>query len=158
LDTFWKRISSYSHYSPVQHTWFDQLLTGWNMDYNPVYGFVDALTRIYSPYVYNPLNISPLRDVLESCVNFDEMKHCSSMKVFVSATNVRTGKAKVFSCTHITADTLMASACLPFLSQAVKVGEEYYWDGGYSGNPVIYPLIYHSNCKDIVLVQINPLE
>jgi NTE family protein len=78
--------------------------------------------------------------------------------VFVSATHVLTGKAEIFSGKRLTSASLMASACLPTLFHAVEVDGEHYWDGGYSSNPAMHPLIYRCHSSDLVLVQINPVE
>ena len=119
-------------------------------------------TQWLSPAQANPLGINPLRDLLKREVDFDLLAHAgalkSGVKVFVSATNIRTGRGEVFSGDTLTADAVMASACLPDLFQAVQIGGEYYWDGGYSGNPAIWPLIYGTRTADVILVQINPIE
>jgi NTE family protein len=104
------------------------------------------------------LNYNPLRTVLEQSVDFDRLREHAPIKLYLSATNVRTGKVKVFAGEEITADAVMASACLPFMFQAVEIAGEAYWDGGYMGNPVIFPLIYHCHSRDIIVVHINPIE
>jgi len=133
----------------------------------PVPGGVQTLmsnwwTQWLSPAQTNPLDINPLRGLLKRQVDFDLLAHASTLasgvKVFVAATNIRTGRGEVFSGAKLTADAVMASACLPMLSQPVQIGGEYYWDGGYSGNPALYPLIYGTASRDVVLVQINPIE
>jgi len=111
-----------------------------------------------SPAQANPLGLNPLRRLLEREIDFELLARQSRVKVFVTATNVRTGRGEVFSGAQLSVDTVMASACLPTLFQAVQVGEEHYWDGGYSGNPAIYPLIYNTKAADVLLVQINPIE
>lgn len=158
MEEFWRKVSDFGRASPIQHTWFDQMLTGWNMDYNLTYNVADMMSRMVSPYFFNPTNYDPLRTILEETINFSELNVCSVMKLFISATNVRSGKSKVFECPDINADVLLASACIPFLHQAVEIDDEYYWDGGYTGNPVVYPLIYHCHTQDIILIQINPIE
>ena len=109
---------------------------------SPVFAIVDLATRLFSPYEFNPFNINPLRDVLTATVDFEVLRtgECP-INLFVSATNVRTGKIKVFERQEICADRVMASACLPTLFQAVDIGGEHYWDGGYMGNPAMFPLI-----------------
>jgi len=114
------------------------------------------MSRVLSPYQTNPLNLNPLRDVLEELVDIDAAR-ASGMRLFLSATNVRSGKIKVFENGELSHDAVMASACLPYLFKAVEIDGEHYYDGGYMGNPALYPLIYHSDCRDIVIVQINPL-
>jgi NTE family protein len=118
----------------------------------------DMLTRLLSPYQLNPLNYNPLRRVLEAVVDFERLRRRSAVQLFLSATNVRSGKVRVFTCSEITVDAVLASACLPFLYQAIEVEGEHYWDGGYMGNPAIFPLIYHCAAQDIVVVHINPIN
>ncbi len=118
-----------------------------------------AFTRTFSPYQFNPLNINPLRDVLREVVDFDHLCQCPiATRIFLGATNVRTGKIKVFENADLSLDVVIASACLPDLFQAVEIKGEHYWDGGYLGNPAIFPLIYRSGSRDVIIVHINPLE
>ena len=122
----------------------------------------DAVTNFWtqavSPYQSNPLDINPLRNFLERQVDFERLAAYQALKVFVVATKVSTGKAEVFSGVRLTADAVMASACLPTVFQAVEIEGEHYWDGGYAGNPAIHPLIYQCTSADVMLVQINPIE
>ena len=116
-----------------------------------------AFSGAFSPYQWNPLNLNPLRELLERHVDFAELHSCRSTKLFLSATNVRTGKVRVFSNEEIGADTVVASACLPQVFQAVEIDGEAYWDGGYMGNPVLFPLFYETEARDVVIVHINPI-
>ena len=121
----------------------------------------DMMSQWLSPYQTNPLDINPLRRLLEKVVDFEFLQHeqgRSAPRVFVCATNVRTGKGEVFSGKRLSADAVMASACLPMLYKAVEIKDQYYWDGGYSGNPLLYPLIYQTGNSDVLLVQLNPIE
>jgi NTE family protein len=119
----------------------------------------DLVTRLFSPYQFNPMNHNPLRGVLEHSVDFEAIRKSNCpVKVFLCATNVRTGKVKVFDNSELTADAVLASACLPFLFQAVEVDGEAYWDGGYMGNPALFPLIYHCDSRDVLIIHINPLS
>ena len=111
-----------------------------------------------SPYQSNPFGVNPLRQLLGREVDFELLAHQRQMKVFITATNIRTGRGDVFSGSQLSADAVMASASLPSVFQAVRIGDDYYWDGGYSGNPALYPLIYETRSADMVLVQINPIE
>jgi len=122
---------------------------------NPLMGMV---TQWLSPYQTNPLGINPLRRLLEREVDFDLLSAPGAPKVFVCATNVRTGRGEIFSGRRLSADAVMASACLPLLFKAVEIDGEHYWDGGFSGNPALHPLIYKTECADLLLVQINPIE
>ena len=118
---------------------------------------LDLMTRMFSPYELNPFNHNPLRKILEECVDFGKLRAELPVKLFLSATNVRQGKVRVFKTEEVTADVVMASACLPFMFQAVEIEGEPYWDGGYMGNPAIYPLIYDCESHDVVVVHINPI-
>ena len=121
-----------------------------------------VLNQFLSPYQTNPLNINPLRQLLTRVVDFDTLVHPENAavvpKLFVCATNVRTGRGKIFTGEQVTADAIMASACLPQMFKAVEIDGEHYWDGGFSGNPALYPLLYETKSRDILLVQINPKE
>ena len=159
LDDFWHRVAQLSVLSPIRrmpwHAWTAS--NPWNLDYSLGYVFFESLTRSLSPYQFNPLNMNPLRDVLQGVLEIGQLRKCKQIKMFVSATNVRTGKIKVFSAEDVSIDAILASACLPFLFQTVMVDGEPYWDGGYMGNPAIFPLIYKTKSSDVMLVQINPL-
>ncbi|MEW6553612.1 MAG: patatin-like phospholipase family protein [Actinomycetota bacterium] len=157
LQRFWSGVSKAGTYSPFKRTWADMLLGRWSLDFSPGYVFFDALSRMFSPYQLNPLNLNPLRDLVSSLVDFEHVRHAVGIKVFVVATNVRTGKQKVFRRQEMTVDMVMASACLPLVFQAVEIDGEAYWDGGYMGNPALFPLVDDCRSRDIVIVQINPL-
>ena len=116
-----------------------------------------TLTRTFSPYQLNPLNLNPLADLLNELIDFDEVCGADGPAVFVNATDVKRGRPRVFTGYEITVDALLASACLPYLFQAVEIDGQAYWDGGYMGNPAIYPLIYGAKARDVVVVHINPI-
>ncbi|CTQ58317.1 MAG: patatin-like phospholipase family protein [Roseibium album] len=158
LEAFWREVSEEARFSPIQRTPLDVLLGNWSLDHSPSYLFFDVVSRFASPYEFNPLNVNPLRDVVEKMVDFDKVHCCSGVRLFIAATNVFSGKIRVFSEKEVTLDAVMASACLPQLYQAVEIDGEPYWDGGYMGNPPLYPLFYETATPDVVLVQINPLE
>jgi NTE family protein len=117
-----------------------------------------AMTGSISPYQWNPFDWNPFREVLEQTVDFERLRASTSTKLFLAATNVESGKARIFTNREITANVVMASSCLPFLFQAVEIDGEHYWDGGYMGNPVLYPLFYHTDTRDVIMVHINPIE
>lgn len=119
---------------------------------------MDVMSRMFSPYQTNPLNLNPLRDMLNRHIDFERLRKESPLKLFICATNVKSGRVKVFDNSELTCDALLASACLPFVFQAVQVDGEFYWDGGYMGNPPLFPLHYNTVTRDILLVQINPLS
>jgi NTE family protein len=110
----------------------------------------EVMSRFLSPYQLNPFNHNPLRELIRQAIDFERLRQCSAIKLFLSATNVRTGKIKVFTDREITADCVLASACLPFLYQAVEIEGEHHWDGGYMGNPALFPLIYSCQSRDIL--------
>ena len=118
----------------------------------------EVMSRYVSPYQLNPFNYNPLRELIRQVIDFERLRQGAAIKLFLSATNVRTGKIKVFTDKEITADCVLASACLPFLYQAVEIDGEHYWDGGYMGNPALFPLIYSCQSPDILIVHINPIE
>jgi len=157
LGKFWKSVSEAARFSPIQRTLWDRMTDNFSMDHSPAYLFFENMTRLFSPYMLNPLNINPLRSFLNDTIDFDRVNHCSSLKVFVTATNVRTGRGRVFTQPELSTDAILASTCLPFMFKAVEIDGEAYWDGGYIGNPALYPLVEDPNCRDLVVVQINPI-
>lgn len=157
LDAFWKAVSFGAIMSPIQRSLLDMMLSNWSLDHNPALLFADMVTRVASPYQLNPLNINPLRDLIAHRVDFENVRRCQDVKLFISATNVHTGRSRVFSGEEITVDAVMASACLPYLFQAVEIDGVPYWDGGYKGNPVLYPFLKACSSPDVVLVQIVPI-
>ena len=158
LHSFWRAVARKGRFSPVQRMPWDVFLGNWSVDKTPGYFLFDALSRTFSPYVANPLNLNPLRDVVEREIDFDNVRACGAMQIFLSATNVQTGKLKVFRTPEITPDVVMASACLPQIFQAVIIDGSPYWDGGYGGNPAIYPFFRANHVEDVLLVQINPVS
>lgn len=158
LAEFWKRISDAGQMNPLQQSALERWLSGWNLNFSPGYNFLDLLSRIYSPYDFNPLNINPLRYVLEEFIDEEALRTHHDIRLFIAATHVASGQARIFHCEEISTDVLLASACIPFMFQAVEIEGESYWDGGYMGNPVIWPLIYNTRSEDVLLVQINPLH
>ncbi len=159
LSDFWGRVADAACWSPLQPSWYDRLARNWGLEWSPSFPAFDMIGRLLSPYEFNPLNLNPLRDALAESVDFDELKKPTSpVRLFLAATNVRTGKVKIFQGTEICAEAVLASACLPFLFQAVEIDGEHYWDGGYTANPAIFPLIYSCVSRDVVVVHINPIE
>ena len=171
LKRFWEGVismgavsSSVSQLTQAQRAPFDLLFGRLPGAKGPAQLWADAMTRFWagslSPYQRNPFDINPLKNFLEKQVDFELLasKHAGVPKVFVLATRVSTGKAEVFHGKRLTANAVMASACLPTLFQAVEIDGDHFWDGGYSGNPAIHPLIYNCKSRDIMLVQINPLR
>ncbi|MEL6586291.1 MAG: patatin-like phospholipase family protein [Pseudomonadota bacterium] len=158
LEAFWHKISVAGQSSPIKRTPLDVWMGSWSLDNSPGYVMMDLVNRMASPYDLNPLGINPLRDLVEDFIDFRKIAGEEDMGLFISATNVETGRARVFHRHEITLDVVMASACLPQLFKAVEIDGVPYWDGGYMGNPVLFPFIDHSPSPDILIVQINPLK
>jgi NTE family protein len=130
---------------------------GFGLDNSPLYLMAEMMLHVLSPYQFNPLNLNPLRQVLEQHVDFAALRQHCPIQLYLCATNVETGKMRIFSREDICIEAVLASACLPILFQAVEIHGEHYWDGGYVGNPAIFPLIYHCSTHDVVIVHINPI-
>jgi NTE family protein len=157
LEKYWRTVSRAAALSPLQRSPLDRLMGRWSLDTSPAYVAMDLMTRLLSPYDLNPLAFNPLRNILDESIDFERLA-TSSIKLFVTATRVRTGRGRIFRNGEITADVLLASACLPTMFRAVEIEGEAYWDGGYAGNPTITPLVRESDAHDTLLVQINPTD
>ncbi len=157
LENFWTKLSDLGRFSPIQRSAFSRLSGDWSLDYSPGRVMFDAFTGTFSPYEFNPMNINPLLELIKSEIDFDHVHECQNFELFICATNVRSGKTKVFKNSEINADSVMASCCLPEIYQAVEIDGEAYWDGGYMGNPPLYPLFYETECEDVLLVEVNPI-
>lgn len=157
LARFWRKVSEAARFSPFQRSPLDVLLGRWTLDNSPLFVAMDMMSRVISPYSLNPGGANPLEDILAEVIDFEALA-AGPVKLFVTATNVRTGRGRVFRNDTITPQVLLASACLPTLFQAVEIDGDGYWDGGYSGNPTMTPLIRESDALDTILVQINPVE
>ncbi len=158
LRSFWEGISRAGLSNPYRRTPLMTLLAGYAPAWSSWSQWAESWMRMASPYDLNPLNVNPLKELLEELVDFDLVRSGTKVELFISATNVETGRVRVFRRKELTADHVMASACLPTLFQAVEIEGQSYWDGGYMGNPPLFPLFDASDCRDIVIVQINPLK
>jgi NTE family protein len=141
----------------VQRAVMERILSFTPLEGTPAQAWFDAVSRYFSPYDVNPLNINPLKDLIDRFVDFEALRANSDLQLFISATNVQTGRVRIFPRAKITADAVMASACLPLLFRAVEIDGVPYWDGGYLGNPVIFPFFGTTTAEDVLVVQINPL-
>jgi NTE family protein len=157
LADFWRSASSNGNLPVLQRAVMERLLSFTPLEGSPAQAWFDALSRYFSPYDVNPLNINPLKDLIERFVDFEKLRADTDLQLFISATNVQTGRVRIFSRDKITADAVMASACLPLLFRAVEIDGVPYWDGGYLGNPVIFPFFRTTATEDVLVVQINPL-
>jgi NTE family protein len=150
-------VASAAAFSPLQRTPLDRLLGRWTLDTSPVFIAFDLMSRIFSPYDLNPRGYNPLTAILEESIDFKRLAR-SPIKLFVTATNVHTGRGRIFRNAELTPDVLLASACLPTMFQAIEIDGEPYWDGGFAGNPTITPLVRESAARDTIPIQINPRE
>jgi NTE family protein len=157
LDAYWRRVSRAAAFSPLQRSPIARMLGRWTLDTSPAYLAIDMMSRIFSPYDLNPTGFNPLRQVLADSIDFERLAS-SPIKLFITATNVNTGRGRIFRNSQITPDVLLASACLPTMFRAIEIEGEPYWDGGFAGNPTITPLVRESDACDTILVQINPRE
>ncbi len=157
LERFWTCVARAAVLSPLRRSPLDVLLGRWTLDTSPLFVTLDLMARLFSPYDLNPRGHNPLRDILADCIDFGRVA-TAPMKLFVTATNVRTGRGRVFGNAELSPDVLLASACLPTMFQAIEIDGEAYWDGGYAGNPTITPLVRECRSKDTLLVQVNPIE
>jgi NTE family protein len=157
LARFWRDVSEAARFSPLQRGPLDVLMGRWSLDGSPLFVGMELASRLFSPYDLNPLGINPLRDILERSIDFEGLAK-APVKLFITATNVRTGRGRVFRNAELSPDVLLASACLPNMFQAVELDGEYWWDGGYSGNPTITRLVRECDSQDTILVAINPVE
>ncbi|MCX7111937.1 MAG: patatin-like phospholipase family protein [Proteobacteria bacterium] len=157
LESFWKRVADAALFSPLRRGPLEILTGQWTLDYSPLFLALDISSRVFSPYDLNPGGSNPLTKILLDSINFTRLA-TAPIRLFVTATNVRTGRGRIFRNADLTPDALLASACLPTMFQAVEIDGEAYWDGGFSGNPTITPLVRESEAHDTLLVQINPVN
>jgi NTE family protein len=162
LAEFWAAVSRVgTMWSPMpQLPW--EMSTArpvWGHTFSPGYLWFEAMTNLFSPYEANPFDFNPLKDVLVATVDFERLRRCPmATRLFICATNVRTGKIRVFENSELDARVVLASACLPHVFKAVEIDGEHYWDGGFMGNPAIFPLIYRGASHDVIVVHVNPLK
>ena len=157
LEKFWRAVSDAgSKYTPfkMELPWTQN---DYSLDNSPLYIAFDFMTRMFSPYQFNPTNFNPLKEVIEEHIDFEAIRKHSKLKLFICATNVETNKVRIFENKELSVNAVLASACLPFLFQSVEVDGEFYWDGGYIGNPAIFPIIYNCSSTDVMIVHINPI-
>jgi NTE family protein len=157
MEDFWRRVSDAARLSPFSRTPLDVLMGRWSLDNSPMFISFDLAARLFSPYDLNPSGVNPLTRILLDSVDFDHLRE-APIKLFITATRVRTGQGRVFRNADLTPDVLLASACLPTMFQAVEIDGDAYWDGGYAGNPTITPLVRECTASDTLLVQVNPIE
>jgi NTE family protein len=157
LERFWRRVSETGRFNPIQRGPIDILLGRWTLDNSPAWIAMDMMSRLFSPYDLNLSGWNPLRNILTEELDFERVAQ-SPIKLFITATNVATGRPRVFRNRDITPEVLIASACLPTMFQAIEIDGDAYWDGGYSGNPTITPLVRETASEDTIIIPINPIE
>ncbi len=155
LRRFWKLVHDRSIFSSLQPSEFPKMWENFSLSSSPMYVWLNWLTNFFSPYELNPLNINPLRDLVDEFFDFEVFHKAKNPKVFLCATHVKSGKLKIFKGKSIRRDALLASACLPLMFQAVEVEGEHYWDGGFIGNPALFPLIYNCSTRDFIVIQVR---
>jgi len=158
LRTYWQRLSEMTSGGIFQPSVLDQMSGNFGLDLSPGFMFVDALSHFFSPYELNPIKYNPFKELLDEVVDFELVRRQKLVKLFLCATNVRTGKVKIFGSDELTADHVVASSCQPIMMHAVEIEGEFYWDGGFMGNPAIFPVIYACEARDIVLVHLTPTD
>ncbi len=155
LATLWRRIGAKAAFSPLTSNFADQLGGGWNVENSARFVGFDLFTRVLSPYQFNPLDMNPLRDLLLECIDFERLQRNRTVRLFVAATDVETGHARIFRTREVTADAVLASATLPWLHHAVAIDDRHYWDGGFAANPPIMPLVEETDLQDLLLVRLD---
>ena len=156
LAEFWRAASRDGDLSAFQRTMKDRLFSLVPIAASPMQAWLNAISRYLSPYDLNPLNINPLKDLILRFIDFEAVRN-SGMPLFIAATNVHTGRLRVFGREQINADAVMASAALPYVFHAVTIDGVPYWDGGYTANPPIFPFFRTTETEDVLVVQINPV-
>ena len=157
LERFWRRVPDAARLSPLRRGPLDVLLGNWTLDNSPIFVAMDVASRIFSPYDLGLAALNPLRDILSESIDFARLRK-SPIKIFITATNVQTGRGRVFRNAELSIDALLASACLPTMYKAIEIDGQPYWDGGYAGNPTITPLVRECNASDTILIQVNPIH
>jgi NTE family protein len=158
LRSFWQTMSEAAAKSPIAPSVFDQANPKFGLEHTPAYLWNEMLCRMMSPYELNPSDVNPVRDLLNATVDFERVRRQRVVKVFLCATNVRTSKVKVFPREEVTAEHVLASGCMPIKMRAPEIDGEHYWDGGYMGNPAIFPVIYNCDAPDVIMVHLTPFE
>lgn len=157
LHRFWTALGMASRWSPLQRTPIDYLFGRWTLETSPGYHLMQFMSAAMAAMQFTPMRIDPMRDLLASLIDFDRVRTCEAVRLFVHATNVRTGRGKMFAQQALTVQHLMAAICVPQAFAAVEIDGEAYWDGSYAANPALAPLVQSASARDIVIVQINPV-
>jgi len=156
LRRYWQKVSELASSGVFRPSLFDKANRGFGLEHSPGYLFIESLTYFASPYQMNPFNYNPLKDLLSEAIDFERVRQQQTVKLFICATNVETAKVKVFTGKDVGVKQVLASACLPLMMQAVEIDGEHYWDGSFTGNPAIFPLVLACDTPDILMVHITP--
>jgi NTE family protein len=158
LDRYWRRLSEMTSAGIFQPSLLDKIYGNFGLDHSPGFLWTDGLSKLLSPYQLNPLNYNPFKTLLEEVIDFEVLRRQRAVKLFLCATNVRSGKVKIFGSEELRSDHVVASSCQPLMMHAVEIDGEHYWDGGFMGNPALFPVIYTCEARDIVLIHLTPTE
>jgi NTE family protein len=158
LADFWEAVAAAGAWSIMQPSMLDRMINPGSLDYSPGWVMMDMVSRIWSPYQMNPVNYHPIRDILNEQIDFGRLSRSDKVKLFVCASNVFTNRLRVFDLSDISVDAVVASGCIPSVFQAVEINGEYFWDGGFMGNPPIFPIIYNCASTDVLLIMVNPIH
>ena len=158
LRVYWQKVSELSSGGVFTPSWIDKENPKFGLEHSPGFMFLEPMTYFASPYQLNPLNYNPFKKLLAEAIDYERVRRQTAIKLFICATNVETAKIKIFEGKELVAEHLLASTCLPLLMQSVEIDGAYYWDGSYTANPAIYPVIYNCDSRDILLVHLTPSE
>jgi NTE family protein len=156
LQGFWQTLAKIARASPLQPTPLEAIAFGRDIELSISYMLRDMISRVVSPYQFNPLDLNPLREVILDFVDFEALRRSDLVRLFIAATDAETGDGRIFTNNELSPEVLLASACLPSVHQAVKIDGRYYWDGGFTANPPLMPLIENCAADDLVVVRLNP--
>ena len=157
LRRFWTALGRTMSMSPMARTPLDRVAGNWTLEYSPVYHLLEMAAAFHGPVLDSPVSQNPLRNVLSALVDFDRVRRCEELQLFVGATNVRTGGGHVFIRKELDPQRVLASACLPTVFAAVEVDGETYWDGSFTANPPLAPFL-QLGANDVIVVQNNPVS
>ncbi len=158
LDRFWRALGGTALFSPLQRTPLDHLAGGFTMSHSPAYQLLEMAGALAGPVFEVPFTVNPLRNFLTAMIDMERVRACEELGVFVGATNVSTGRGKIFPREELDVQRLVASACLPTVFASVLVEGQAYWDGSFAANPPLAPLVEAGGATDLLVVQINPIE
>lgn len=157
LENFWRKVSM-AGILLMKPTMFDKVIGKNDLIYNPAFAAFDYVTRMFSPSQFNALDINPIKDVVEELIDFVALRNNTDIQLFVNATHVHSGQARVFNNEQLSVEVLMASSCMPFLFRTVEIDGEPYWSGGFVGNPTLEPLVIQAKSSDVVIVQTTAVK